>query len=206
MTARIIIFAKNPAPGFAKTRLIPALGADGAARLAARMFDAAIEKSFAAGIGAVELCLTPDAADPVWHGKSWPHNLAITSQGDGDLGERMARAAARAIEHGENPILIGTDCIELDVARLRDAANALAQAGAVIVPTFDGGYCLLGLSRFHPSLFTGIAWSTAAVTQTTIARIRALGWPLHIAEKLHDIDEIADLATLPPEWRNDFKV
>lgn len=198
---RIIIFAKCPQPGFAKTRLIPALGEAGAAQLATRMFDAAIAKANEAGIGAVELCVTPDVTDRAWREMKWPPDLTVTSQGDGDLGARMARAAKRAIDRGEAPLLIGTDCIELDVARIREAGKALSRAGVVINPTFDGGYALLGLTHFHPTLFADIAWSTDTVAQTTIDRIAALGWPLRIGDKLHDIDEVADLVWLPEDWR-----
>jgi hypothetical protein len=64
----------------------------------------------------------------------------------------------------------------------------------VIHPTFDGGYALLGLKQFHPSLFSGIEWSTASVAAATIARIRALGWSFHLGETLRDIDTPEDLA------------
>ena len=81
---------------------------------------------------------------------------------------------------GENILLIGTDCPALDRHRLRAAAEALLTHDAVIHPTLDGGYALLGLRRFDSSLFAGIGWSGPDVAADTIARIEALGWSLHI--------------------------
>jgi rSAM/selenodomain-associated transferase 1 len=187
---RIVIFAKAPVPGRVKTRLIPALGPEGAARLAAKMLAATVEEALATGL-AVELCGEPDAAQ--WH-EPRP-GLALTGQGAGELGERLARAAERGL--GEDAVLlIGSDCPELDRARLRAAADALGDHDAVIHPARDGGYSLLGLRRFDRSIFEGIDWSTPAVAAQTLARIEALGWSLHLGETLRDVDEPADLAHL----------
>ena len=190
--ARIVIFAKAPVPGKVKTRLIPAIGAEAAARLAAEMLDRTAREALASEVGAVELCGDP----PVGH-RDWlqqvPLDLIRTSQGEGGLGERLARAADRVIAAGESVLLIGTDCPELDRHRLIAAAAALERHDAVIHPTADGGYALLGLNRFDPSLFEGIAWSTASVAAETIARIEALGWSLHVGATLRDIDVPADL-------------
>jgi uncharacterized protein len=119
--------------------------------------------------------------------------MRITAQGEGDLGARLARAAKRTILLRENVLLIGTDCPELDRQRLRSAAEKLTSHEAVIHPTLDGGYALLGLRRFDPSLFENIAWSTGEVAAQTIARIEALGWSVHVADTFRDIDEPADL-------------
>lgn len=190
--ARIIVFAKAPRPGHAKTRLIPALGADGAASLAARMLQRTMAAAITAGIGSVELCVTPDPGDPAWRGLI-PGDVRCSDQGPGDLGERMSRASRRTIEAGDKAILIGTDCVELSPELLIAARDALTAHDALIHPTVDGGYALLGLSRFDDSVFDAIAWSTDTVAETTIARIRGLGWSLSIGECLHDIDTPADL-------------
>ncbi|MGL1832510.1 TIGR04282 family arsenosugar biosynthesis glycosyltransferase [Rhodocyclaceae bacterium SMB388] len=189
---RIIVFAKAPWPGHAKTRLIPALGAEGAASLAALMLRRTMTAVVTAGVGPVELCVTPDAGDPAWRGLI-PDDVLCSDQGPGDLGERMARASRRAIEAGEKVILIGTDCVELSPGLLIAARDALTAHDALIHPTVDGGYALLGLSRFDDSVFDAIAWSTDTVAETTIGRTRDLGWSLMIGERLHDIDTPADL-------------
>ena len=187
---RIVIFAKAPVPGRVKTRLIPELGAEGAARLAREMLAGTIGEALATGLG-VELCGEPDAAE--WHEPRL--GLSLTAQGEGDLGQRLAWAAARVL--GEEPVLlIGSDCPELDRTRLGAAAEALKRHDAVLHPAQDGGYALLGLRRFDASLFDGIAWSTPTVTEQTLDRIGALGWSLHLGETLRDVDEPGDLALL----------
>jgi rSAM/selenodomain-associated transferase 1 len=202
MTAtRIVIFAKAPLAGLAKTRLIPALGADGAARLARYMLESTVATAMDADIGPVELCLTPAIDDPAWQKIPLPSAIAYSSQGDGDLGVRLARAAQRVIAQGEAVLLIGTDAPELSTAHLRQAAELLRKADATIFPTADGGYILLGLNRFHPSLFTDIPWSTEGVALTTQSRIDQLGWSTALGPRLHDIDEADDLKHLPAEWQ-----
>lgn len=197
---RIVIFAKAPQPGFAKTRLIPTLGAQGAADLARRLLVHTLNKALAAKVGPVELCVTPSVTDAVWQTLSISDAVHWSHQGEGDLGERMARASQRVLETGDSVLLIGTDCPELSVACLQQAAGALQHSEATLFPTFDGGYALLGLNRFHPSLFAGIAWSTDTVAFDTLSRLGQLGWTVQSQPMLHDIDEPADLQWLPKLW------
>jgi len=196
---RIVIFAKAPRAGLAKTRLIPALGAEGAARLARRMLEHAIAQAMYAGIGPTELCMTPED-DPLWQQIALPSQLGRTEQGVGDLGERMARASRRVTEEGESIILTGTDCPQLDTRCLQQIAQRLEQSDAVMVPTLDGGYAALGLNRFDPLLFSDINWGTATVADATRQRIKKLGWSVYVLPMLHDIDEPMDLRWLPADW------
>ncbi len=200
MPVRTLIFAKAPCAGIAKTRLIPALGAQGAARLAQRMLHHSVNEAIAARIGAVELCATPAIDDSAWAGQSLPRSISCSDQGAGDLGERMARAAQRTLHEGESLLLIGTDCPALDARRLQCAAQALQQVDCVITPTADGGYALLGLNRFHPSLFTEIPWSSNRVAAITLQRLQQLKWSVQTQPTLHDIDHPADLRWLPAQW------
>jgi glycosyltransferase A (GT-A) superfamily protein (DUF2064 family) len=98
---------------------------------------------------------------------------------------------------GENVLLIGTDCPSLDAGRLRAAARALESHHAVLHPAADGGYALLGLGRFDPSIFAAMPWSTDRVAAETVGRIEALGWSLDLRETLRDVDEPADLDPNP---------
>jgi hypothetical protein len=184
---RILIFAKALVAGEVKTRLIPALGAEGAAKLAREMLAETCHEAVAAEVGPVELCLSGDPACI----PELPEGVALSDQGEGDLGARLWRAAERV---GPPLLLIGTDCPGLDRGRLRSAAEALRHHDAILHPTEDGGYALLGLNRLDPTLFTDIAWSTAGVARATIGRIEALGWSLRAGETLRDIDEPEDLA------------
>lgn len=202
---RIIIFAKAPLPGFAKTRLIPVLGQAGAAKLAQQMLFNTLQEAIAAQIGTVELCVTPDSHHPSWH-PAWrdtqfPAGIEISDQGEGDLGARLALASERALANAEPVLLIGTDCVEMSGGLLRAAAQALQEHDAVIHCTADGGYALLGLRRFSPFLFSDMPWSTDAVSRATLARIGQLGWTVFVGQMLHDVDEPQDLKYLSDQWR-----
>ncbi|MDQ3077522.1 MAG: TIGR04282 family arsenosugar biosynthesis glycosyltransferase [Pseudomonadota bacterium] len=193
--ARIVIFAKAPVPGRVKTRLIPVLGEEGAAELAARMLGDTVAHALGAGLGTPELCATPAPDNAAWAGHL-PTGVRLSDQGPGDLGQRMAAAARRVVGGGARILLIGTDCPELDAKRLAEAALQLDKHDAVIHPARDGGYALLGLARTDASLFDDIAWSTDGVAAATIARIKALGWSLFVGDTLRDVDEPADLEAL----------
>ncbi|WP_141735069.1 TIGR04282 family arsenosugar biosynthesis glycosyltransferase [Oligoflexus tunisiensis] len=196
-STRIIIFAKAPVPGFAKTRLIPALGAESAAQLAQRMLMHTLEQALLAGADEVELCATPSLQDDSWRGLALAPGIIQTEQGSGDLGERLARASSRAAAAGHNVLLVGTDCPALDAAAMQAAMQALKSRDSVLIPTFDGGYALLGFKTFHSTLFENIHWSTASVARETQDRIQALSWTLATLPMLHDIDEPDDLQWLP---------
>ena len=192
----VIVMAKAPVAGYAKTRLIPALGADGAAQLAQRLLRHAIAQAVAAGIGAVELCCAPDARHAVFAELAGDSRVTLSEQGEGDLGTRMARALQRALLTHERAVLIGTDAPALDARYLRDAADRLADHDAVLGPAVDGGYTLIGLRRFAPTLFEAMPWSTPQVLALTRERLRAAGLRHAELPPLHDIDEPADLVHL----------
>ena len=193
---RIVMFAKAPIPGEVKTRLIPVLGPAGAAQLARQMLEHTMAEAVDAGIGVPELCAEPDPTSEVWR-PFLSRDVRLASQGGGDLGERLARAAQRVISAGENILLIGTDCPGLTALHMRSAASDLRTSDAIIHPAIDGGYVLLGLRRFHPTIFENMPWSTKDVGRMTRDRIAALGWTLEIGETLADIDEPDDLRRLP---------
>lgn len=192
-STRIIIFAKAPVAGRVKTRLIPALGRQGAADLAKEMLERTVEEALAAGLGPPELCVDPEPSDPDWAMPSASKHCELSDQGDGDLGERLERAAERGLARFGSVLLIGTDCPALDRSVLRRLASDLQSHDAVICPAEDGGYVALGLRKCDPMLFRGIAWSTASVAKETIGRIEELGWSLAVGPTLRDIDEPADL-------------
>jgi rSAM/selenodomain-associated transferase 1 len=199
---RIVIMAKAPIPGYAKTRLIPALGMQGAAFLARRMLEHTVRTAYEAAIGPVELCAAPDRGAPGWNTLDLPRHMVWTEQGDGDLGARMARAAERTIACGEAILLVGADCPQLRADHLREAAECLATHDCALIPTADGGYALLGLNRFHPFAFENMPWSSDAVASETLCRLSQLKWTVKTQEMLHDIDEPEDLRWLPAALRD----
>jgi rSAM/selenodomain-associated transferase 1 len=187
----IAIFAKAPLPGYAKTRLIPALGAEGAAALAARMICRIVAEAVTAKLGPVTLWCAPDAGHPLFGRLAATHDLEMAIQQGGDIGERMAHAfaASQALL-----ILVGADCPSLDAARLRQAARQLAEADLVIDPAEDGGYGLIAGRALPAGLFAGVTWSTGQVMRQTRERAEALGLRLAEGPILRDLDTPDDLA------------
>jgi len=204
-TTAIAILAKAPVAGLAKTRLAPALGAQGAATLAARLLDHAVAQAVAAAVGPVTVWATPDTTHPAFVRLQRQHGVALAVQGGGDIGQRMAAVfaatfAASFAEQGGPLLLMGSDLPGLDAAVLQQAAAALATHDAVLVPALDGGYGLIGLHRPVPALFEGLAWSTPAVLAQTRQRLAAAGLRHAELAAVADIDEPADLAHLPAGW------
>jgi len=199
--AALIVFAKAPVAGAAKTRLIPALGAAGAAALAGRMLAHTVAAAAASAPDTLELCAAPDAAHPAFQTLARTHELRLATQGDGDLGQRMHRAFVRTLAQHAHAVLIGTDAPALDAASLTRARASLDEHDAVFVPALDGGYALVGLRAPHASLFDGIAWSTVAVMAQTRERLRAAELRWEELPPVADVDEPVDLVHLPAEWR-----
>jgi hypothetical protein len=200
VSTAITVFAKAPVPGLAKTRLAPALGAEGAAALAGRMLSHALAQAAAADVGPVELCAAPDATHPALRAAAAEHGARLTGQGSGDLGLRMHRAFVRSLMRHGRALLIGTDAPSLDAAVLRQAARALENHDAVFVPALDGGYALVGQRRADPRWFSDMRWSHPRVMEQTRDRLRAAGVRWAELEPVADIDEPADLVHLPSGW------
>jgi len=196
----IIVFAKAPIPGFAKTRLAPTLGDDGAARLAARMLDESLKQVIASGIGPVELCCTPDMMHPVFIDARERYGIILTEQGDGNLGNRMQRALERALQSHQRAMLMGTDAPQLYASHLRLAVESLKSHAAVFTPVGDGGYVLLGFAHKLPALFDNIAWGSDQVMQQTRKQIASLGITHAEMPMLNDVDVPEDLVHVPKEW------
>ena len=197
-TTRVVILAKAPQPGAVKTRLIPALGSTGAAALARRMLDHALGQALGAGVGPVELCMSPSPGDAAWQGVNLPADVLFTAQSEGDLGQRMASAVQRVTTRCGQPVLLmGSDCPALTSDEITHAAGQLQDHDTVLIPAADGGYVLIGLKSPCHALFSDMPWSTPAVCAETLRRAAVLGLTVWQGPSLHDIDEPADLARLP---------
>jgi rSAM/selenodomain-associated transferase 1 len=192
----VLVLAKAPRPGLAKTRLVPLLGEERAAALQARLIKHALKTARAASLGAIELHGEP-ADDDFLRCCAGHYGAALLPQSKGDLGERMRTAIESALDAGASAILIGADCPALTARDLRFAARSLDEGNdAVFTPTEDGGYALVALRRSDPTLFEGMAWSTPAVMEETRARLRNLGWRWRELETLWDVDVPADYERL----------
>lgn len=194
---QVAVLAKAPIPGLAKTRLIPAVGPQGAARLQRQLTRAAVQTALDARLGPVTLWCAPHAQHRFFRAMHRTTGVRCLVQASGDLGQRMHTAFRLHCEQG--PLLLtGTDCPPLTPDHLRRAAQALLDGDdAVFYPAEDGGYVLVGLRRPQAALFENIAWSTDAVMAQTRERASATGLRLREFETLWDLDTPADLV----RWR-----
>lgn len=199
----IAVMAKAPLPGLAKTRLIPALGADGAAALAkAFLIDSAALARAAAEAAGGTACVvaTPDTACASLAALT---GLSALPQGEGDLGARMVRAFEVLFSRGHAPVLLlGADTPTLPVRHIA-AALALGRAAPTFGPTGDGGYWTVSLPAPAPSLFEAIAWSGPSVLAETRQAAGRAGLVLSLAPAWDDIDEPADLLLLARQLEAD---
>jgi rSAM/selenodomain-associated transferase 1 len=190
----IAILAKAPIPGFAKTRLIPALGEAGAAALQARLTERAVAAATAAGTGPVTLWAAPDRRHPAFAELGARFGASLADQVEGDLGARMLAALAAA---NGPALVIGTDCPLLTAEHLRATADVLRNAADVaVIPAEDGGYALIGMRAPHPALFADMGWSSAGVMDETRRRLTQLGLTWREPATLWDVDVPDDLVRL----------
>lgn len=197
---RLLVFARAPVPGFTKTRLIPALGAEGAAALHARMLGHILAEG-AAIPGTRELWCDSDTDHPLIQrlATEWGYRQ-LTQSGD-DLGERMLRALLNEGISGFPAVLMGSDAPGLGREQIEAAVRELHRgADVVLIPALDGGYVLIGLSQPVPELFSGIIWGGAEVAAQTLGRCRELGLCSVVLDPCADIDRPEDLRHCPDEW------
>jgi rSAM/selenodomain-associated transferase 2/rSAM/selenodomain-associated transferase 1 len=194
---RLILFMRAPAAGRVKTRLIPALGAEGAAELHRRLVLRTLRTAaeFCAR-ASVDLELRFDGAGDEalrhWLGDGW----RLRAQCEGDLGARMADAFAAAFGEGVRAAaIIGSDAPGLAPAHLAGAFEALANAPVVFGPAVDGGYYLIGLARPMPALFRGVPWGADTVLADSLRILEREGAAKPaLLEPLADVDRPEDLA------------
>jgi rSAM/selenodomain-associated transferase 1 len=193
----VVVFARALRPGLVKTRLIPRLGAEGAAALSARLVKRTLETARAAGFRRIELHGAPDCDDPFFRFCAGHYGVTLVPQAPGDLGARMLAAFEAVLAAHARVLLVGSDCPALTSRHLRQAERALRDgAEAVLAPCEDGGYALIGLRRVDARLFEGMAWGADSVAADTRARLAELGWRWHELETLWDVDRPEDYARL----------
>jgi rSAM/selenodomain-associated transferase 2/rSAM/selenodomain-associated transferase 1 len=197
---RLILFARFPIAGKVKTRLIPALGAEGAAalhrRLVLRTFRTAVAFCRRQNVD-VEIRFDGGSEREIrhWLGDGW----LCRRQSDGDLGQRMARAFEDSFHEGATAaVIIGSDCPMLTPVILAAAFRSLDKDPAVFGPATDGGYYLIGLRRLLPELFQNIPWGTETVLARSREILEHAGIKPVLLETLDDIDRPDDL----PAWKS----
>jgi uncharacterized protein len=192
----LLVFARTPTVGQVKTRLIPALGAQGACDLHRQLATLTLQRACAARGAQVQLWVAGDPADGFVQECIRRFGVPVFEQRGASLGQRMADAFARALRSAGGSVgcvLIGTDCPAQTVSDLEHAHEALRSHDAVLQPAEDGGYVLIGLKRAHPHLFESIDWGSGCVAEQTRQRAASLGLMLHALRTVPDLDSAVDL-------------
>lgn len=197
MLVQLIVMTRLPRTGRNKTRLIPALGAEGATAFHERLAHHAIGRAsaFCALQPKANLTIRLEGGTSI-EGKSWlgSDSLDCREQSPGDLGWRMESAANEAFEEGaEKVVIMGTDCPSVDERVLAKAFDTLKQTDAVFGPAADGGYYLIGLNKPTSSLFREIPWGGERVLEESLAAAKAAGIRTTLLDTLSDVDLPEDL-------------
>ena len=177
----LLVTAKAPRPGHIKTRLCPPLGLHTAARLGHAFLTDAL--AAARAVDATAGLLAP-AADVIALESLFP-GVPVVAQG----GTGLAAALEHAVAGGA--MLLSGDAPTYPPALIEQGLASTADL--VVGPSLDGGYCLIGMRRFHPAPFRAIAWSTGAVLDQTVEAARAAGLSVELLEPARDIDTVDDL-------------
>lgn len=191
----VVVFAKAPIPGEVKTRLIPALGAEGAAMLHAALVERAIEAATRTRF-VTALCCAPNADHPLFADCAEEFNCIVRDQGEGSLGERMRRTFDELLVEFSQVSIIGADCPAITSKHIKQAAACLTDNDVVLLPAEDGGYVLIAARRTTPSMFDGIDWGTSTVLAQQRDALQRAGLTFVELETLWDVDRPEDLSRL----------
>jgi rSAM/selenodomain-associated transferase 2/rSAM/selenodomain-associated transferase 1 len=197
---RLIIFTRYPEPGKTKTRLIPRLGPEDAARLQRRMTEHlldTVDRFTATYPVHVEIRYTGGTAELMrnWLGQVF----TFTPQGPGGLDQRMSTTFDQAFKCGiRKAIIIGTDIPDISEDILMQAFTSLKHDDLVFGPATDGGYYLIGMhaeayQKALPDIFTGIEWGSAAVLKKSLIIAESLDLKITLLKRLQDVDRPEDM-------------
>jgi rSAM/selenodomain-associated transferase 1 len=192
----LIVVAKEPVPGFTKTRLCPPFTPEAAAEFYRCLMLDTLALMARLDIADHTVAYTPPRSRAYFENLA-PNGFRLVAQDGADLGERLANALGHHFELGYGRVVImNSDGPTLPLTHLEEAFSGLDAADITLGPGHDGGYYLIGMRRLHPDLFQGIAWSTAQVIPQTMAICHRLGLKVHQLGEWYDVDVAADLDRL----------
>ena len=185
----LVLFARYPVAGECKTRLIPAVGAEGAAAIHRKLAGRTADLLRASNGRAVIAYTGSDAAQfEQWLGEGFE----FVEQVEGDLTDRLCAFVDRA-----PVIFFGADTPDLGAHHIASAIAGLESHEVVIGPADDGGYYLIAMRRSLPELLVDMPWSTDEVLPETLRRLQAMGIEPLLLETLSDCDRPEDLTRWP---------
>lgn len=186
----LIIFQKKPELGKVKTRLANTIGDEKALEVYQYLLDHTHREAALLGVPTFVFFEKEEQPEYLVN-----NNYHSAIQARGNLGEKMKAAFTKIFELGyERVVIVGTDCLELDVGTLYQAFQSLETNEVVLGPARDGGYYLLGMKKLYPRLFENKNWSTPTVLSDTVTDIRDLGLNLYLLKQLTDVDVYQDLS------------
>lgn len=189
-TTALVIFVRNPICGQVKTRLAKDIGDERALEIYQQLLQHTLKITRNLGFRKFVYYADEVSDYDLW---SVP-GFTKRKQNGNDLGERMLNSFKELFDQGFTQIIIiGSDCLQLKTETLEQAVALLESNNAVIGPARDGGYYLLGLTKFYPDLFIDKPWSTDKVFAKTISDFKEQGISYAMLEELRDIDTVADL-------------
>jgi uncharacterized protein len=200
----IAVMAKASLPGKTKTRLVPPLTFDEAAAFNTAFLQDVAANIAAAGQEASIACYMaygPPGATAFFQ-SHFPPSVGLIEAWQQNFGDCLYVAIEQVLARGHaGAVVLNSDSPTLPTALLVETARELARPGdrAVLGPSSDGGYYLLGLKRAHRRLFEGVAWSTDVVARQTRERAAEIGLDVHVLPEWYDVDDVAALQLLRGE-------
>jgi rSAM/selenodomain-associated transferase 1 len=205
-TCGMAIMAKASAPGRTKTRLVPPLTFDEAAALNTAFLQDMTDNLLLAGCHAGiagYVAFAPPCSEEFFR-RILPPSIDLIGACLPNLGDCLLSTTREIFERGHgSAVLLNADSPTLPTRFLVEAAKVLAQPGerAVLGPSSDGGYYLLGLKTVQSHLFEEIAWSTEHVAAQTLERAREINLDVHVLPAWYDVDDVEDLRRLSGDVR-----
>ena len=194
-TALLIIMARRPEPGRAKTRLCPPLTLEEAALLYEGMLRDTLE--LVRGLVEVSPAIAVSPVGSEEYFRTLAPDALLIDQGEGELGVRLAHTTATAFAYGARAVAVmSSDSPAVTPDALAQAFHLLADHDLVLGPSEDGGYYLAALCRPIPALFTEVTMSTPRVLHDTLAVATRLGLRVALLPLSYDVDSAADLVRL----------
>ncbi len=194
----LMLFARQPVAGEAKTRLAARCGAGRAAEIAAHLVRATVELAAAHWPGRLSLYVAPNGDHPLFRELAGRYGLRVESQAEGDLGEKMHSALSEGIVRQGAAAVMGCDVPHCPPDALIKAHAILARGGNALGPASDGGYYFIGLQSPCSALFEDVPWGGNSVLDITLARAAQAGIAFELLPVLRDIDTWDDLVAVAP--------
>lgn len=199
MDVTVLVVAKAPVPGFAKTRLAAVIGDGPAADLAAAALLDTLETVAGADVTHRMVALTGDVAHAVRRGElaTALHGFTVVEQRGDTFAQRLAHAHADAQSFAGTPVFqIGMDTPQVTAGLLERSAQPLTTGSACVLgPAEDGGWWALGVTAAWMAAPIGhVPTSRQDTGRATRAAIEAAGVTVHMLPVLRDVDHIADIA------------